>query len=59
MAGASQSPPVQIVLCFDGTGNTFEVNGTDTNILKICGMLPRSDNQCELGYFNIVSASKI
>ncbi|KAF3387159.1 Uncharacterized protein F1880_001658 [Penicillium rolfsii] len=45
MASAWPSPPVQIVLCFDGTGNTFEVNGTDTNILKICRMLPRSDHQ--------------
>lgn len=36
----------QIVLCFDGTGNTF-TNGTETNVLKICRMLERTDEQCE------------
>lgn len=40
--------PVQIVLCFDGTGNTFRVDGTETNILKICRMLKRSDKHCQL-----------
>ncbi|KAJ5160561.1 uncharacterized protein N7482_007565 [Penicillium canariense] len=45
MAGTSQATPVQIVLCFDGTGNTFRVDGTETNILKICRMSPRSDHQ--------------
>jgi hypothetical protein len=37
----------QIVLCFDGTGNTFRVDGTDTNILKIYRMLEKSDNTRE------------
>ncbi|CAI7607116.1 unnamed protein product [Penicillium manginii] len=41
----SQSKPVQIVLCFDGTGNTFRADGTETNILKICRMLQRTDEQ--------------
>lgn len=40
--------PVQIVLCFDGTGNTFRADGTETNILKICRMLKRSDDHCQL-----------
>ena len=35
----------QIILCFDGTGNTFQSNGTETNILKICRMLERTDDQ--------------
>lgn len=37
----------QIVLCFDGTGNTFRADGTETNILKICRMLERGDEQRE------------
>lgn len=36
----------QIVLCFDGTGNTFRTDGTETNILRICRMLERTDEQC-------------
>ncbi|KAJ5549707.1 hypothetical protein N7535_002356 [Penicillium sp. DV-2018c] len=35
----------QIVLCFDGTGNTFRTDGTDTNVLKICRMLEKTDEQ--------------
>ncbi|PYI13124.1 hypothetical protein BO99DRAFT_453761 [Aspergillus violaceofuscus CBS 115571] len=35
----------QIVLCFDGTGNTFRADGTETNILRICRMLQRGDDQ--------------
>ncbi|KAK9851281.1 hypothetical protein MYU51_011041 [Penicillium brevicompactum] len=35
----------QIVLCFDGTGNSFTTDGTETNILKICRMLERTDEQ--------------
>ncbi|KAJ5159254.1 uncharacterized protein N7500_008905 [Penicillium coprophilum] len=35
----------QIVLCFDGTGNTFRTDGTDTNVLRICRMLEKSDEQ--------------
>jgi uncharacterized protein (DUF2235 family) len=47
MGEKSEPTPVQIVLCFDGTGNTFRADGTETNILKICRMLPRTDHQCE------------
>ncbi|GFF25841.1 uncharacterized protein YEL023C [Aspergillus udagawae] len=39
----------QIVLCFDGTGNTFRADGTETNILKICRMLERTDEQSGIG----------
>ncbi|CAG8387741.1 unnamed protein product [Penicillium salamii] len=35
----------QIVLCFDGTENTFTTNGPETNVLKICRMLERTDEQ--------------
>ncbi|RJE21479.1 hypothetical protein PHISCL_06174 [Aspergillus sclerotialis] len=41
----------QIVLCFDGTGNTFQADGTDTNVLKICRMLVRTDDQCKISLF--------
>lgn len=34
----------QIVLCFDGTGNTFRADGADTNILKIYRMLEKNDD---------------
>lgn len=50
----SQSKPIQIVLCFDGTGNTFRADGTETNILKICRMLQRTDEQCRFAYFCLV-----
>ncbi|CAI7639947.1 unnamed protein product [Penicillium glandicola] len=39
----------QIVLCFDGTGNTFRTDGTDTNVLRICRMLEKSDEQPGIG----------
>lgn len=42
-----ESPKRQIVLCFDGTGNTFRADGADTNILKIYRMLEKSDNTRE------------
>ncbi|GLA31052.1 hypothetical protein CBS63078_2667 [Aspergillus niger] len=34
-------PTRELVLCFDGTGNTFRVDGGDSNILKIFRMLDR------------------
>ncbi|KAF7590129.1 hypothetical protein BBP40_003242 [Aspergillus hancockii] len=38
--------PRRIVLCFDGTGNQFQGNESDTNIMKIYQMLDRhSPNQ--------------
>ncbi|KAJ5320468.1 hypothetical protein N7508_000751 [Penicillium antarcticum] len=38
---ASASGPRRIVLCFDGTGNRFQGNESDTNIVKIYQMLER------------------
>ncbi|KAL5355141.1 hypothetical protein BJX96DRAFT_181140 [Aspergillus floccosus] len=52
MAASEHTPritPSQIVLCFDGTGNTFRVDGTETNILRICRMVARSDHQPGIG----------
>lgn len=54
----SQSKPIQIVLCFDGTGNTFRADGTETNILKICRMLKRTDEQCEFGIHFLTRATE-
>ncbi|GAQ09962.1 uncharacterized protein YEL023C [Aspergillus lentulus] len=45
----ADTPRRQIVLCFDGTGNTFRADGTETNILKICRMLEKSDEQSGIG----------
>lgn len=40
--------PRKIVLCFDGTGNKFQGDDSDSNILKIYRMLDRTaDDQCE------------
>ena len=37
-----------LVLCFDGTSNEFRGDGTDTNIIKIYGMLDKNaPEQCE------------
>jgi uncharacterized protein (DUF2235 family) len=35
----------QIVLCFDGTGNTLRADGRESNILRIFRMLDRTDDQ--------------
>lgn len=32
----------ELVLCFDGTGNTFRADGGESNILKIFRMLDRT-----------------
>ncbi|KAM7216600.1 short chain dehydrogenase [Rhypophila decipiens] len=34
-------PPRNLVLCFDGTGNLYKGDGTETNVLKIFGFLNR------------------
>lgn len=45
----SDAPKRELVLCFDGTGNTFKADGTDSNILKIFRMLDRTkEERCEL-----------
>ncbi|CEO58721.1 hypothetical protein PMG11_03426 [Penicillium brasilianum] len=36
--------PKQFVLCFDGTGNKFAGDGSDTNLVKIYRMLDRSQS---------------
>ena len=35
----AQSKPRKLVLCFDGTGNKFQGDESDSNILKIFRML--------------------
>jgi hypothetical protein len=43
-----RSKPHKIVLCFDGTGNKFHGDDSDSNILKIYRMLDRTaSDQCE------------
>lgn len=37
----TSSEPRRIILCFDGTGNSFQGNESDTNIVKIYQMLDR------------------
>jgi uncharacterized protein (DUF2235 family) len=40
--------PRKLVLCFDGTGNKFQGDDSDTNILKIYRMLDRNaSDQCK------------
>ncbi|PYI00529.1 sporulation associated protein [Aspergillus sclerotiicarbonarius CBS 121057] len=36
-----ENPSRELVLCFDGTGNTFRADGGESNILKIFRMLDR------------------
>jgi len=44
----SRSKPHKIVLCFDGTGNKFHGDDSDSNILKIYRMLDRTaSDQCK------------
>lgn len=35
--------PNKLVLCFDGTGNTFSGSNADTNVVKILNKLDRHD----------------
>jgi hypothetical protein len=46
-APADEAPPgsKRLVLCFDGTGNSFAGNTGDTNIVKLYDMLDRADNK--------------
>jgi hypothetical protein len=44
--------PRKIVLCFDGTGNKFHGDDSDSNILKIFRMLDRTaSDQCKTCFF--------
>lgn len=36
-------PPQRLILCFDGTGNAFQGNPGDTNIVKLYNMLDRTN----------------
>ncbi|KAE8381268.1 hypothetical protein BDV26DRAFT_278854 [Aspergillus bertholletiae] len=43
-------PTRELVLCFDGTGNTFRADGSESNILKIFRMLDRTkDHRSGIG----------
>lgn len=45
---SSHRGPRKIVLCFDGTGNKFHGDDSDSNILKIFRMLDRTaSDQCK------------
>ncbi|KAH0432491.1 hypothetical protein CcaCcLH18_06398 [Colletotrichum camelliae] len=39
----SERTPRKLVLCFDGTGNTFTGTNADTNVVKILSKLDRND----------------
>ncbi|KAE8150336.1 hypothetical protein BDV25DRAFT_172222 [Aspergillus avenaceus] len=47
-ASSSRKPKRELVLCFDGTNNSFRGDGSDSNILKIFRMLDRTkdDRYC-------------
>jgi hypothetical protein len=46
-SGSHNKKPRRIVLCFDGTGNKFHGDDSDSNILKIFRMLDRAaSDQC-------------
>ena len=41
----------ELVLCFDGTGNTFRADGEESNILKIFRMLDRTkEKRCTFSH---------
>lgn len=40
-----QRPNRRLVLCFDGTGNSFQGTESDTNIVKLYGLMDRRDPQ--------------
>lgn len=47
-AGQVCGPRRKLILCFDGTGNKFRGDDSDSNILKIFRMLDSNANdQCE------------
>ncbi|KAL3448254.1 hypothetical protein BJX65DRAFT_317476 [Aspergillus insuetus] len=41
----------EFVLCFDGTGNKFQGDSSDSNVLKIFRMLDRSDSYRQYHYY--------
>ncbi|KYK62026.1 hypothetical protein DCS_03171 [Drechmeria coniospora] len=40
--GAARPEPKKLVLCFDGTGNTFSGSNADTNVVKMLNKLDRN-----------------
>ena len=43
-------PPQRLILCFDGTGNSFQGNPGDTNVVKLFEMLERT-NPDQMHYY--------
>lgn len=41
--GSAEDIVRRLVLCFDGTGNKFQANESDTNIVKIYQMLQKNE----------------
>lgn len=41
--GPAEDSVRRLVLCFDGTGNKFQANESDTNIVKIYQMLRKNE----------------
>ena len=48
--GAARSEQRRLVLCFDGTGNTFSGSNADTNVVKLLSKLDRNDPK-QLHYY--------
>lgn len=48
--------PRRLVLCFDGTGNAFHGDSSDTNVVKIYQMLDR-DNAEQFHYYQRMCVS--
>ena len=42
--------PQRLILCFDGTGNEFQGNPGDTNVVKLYNMLERT-NPDQMHYY--------
>ncbi|KAL6364810.1 hypothetical protein LRP88_00782 [Fusarium phalaenopsidis] len=42
MENTEASEPKKLILCFDGTGNTFSGSNADTNVVKILSKLDRN-----------------
>lgn len=42
MESTESSEPKKLILCFDGTGNTFSGSNADTNVVKILSKLDRN-----------------
>lgn len=58
VAYGPRQQPRKLVLCFDGTGNKFQGNDSDTNILKIYRMLDRNaSDQCEAHGVGLIEGS--